>query len=302
MLLSSLVVLAASRFALALPQDGGEERAPAPRARVNAQAGDAAANPTSTSIDELLEKWERQSAKLKTLDVKIYRIDRTPAWKEEDHFEGRAVFKSPQFAYLDFRKIKTAPNAKGELGAVIDSKTGKRITAPHETIICGQKEVWQYLFNVKQIYIYPLSKEERQRALDEGPLPFLFNMRAAEAKKRYHMVLQREDERFYTLAIHPRLQEDKESFKAALVVLERQYLLPARIFLISPDNKSSKDFRLEVINPNQTVNERIFQGVVLRGWKVIRNPDAQGRPRGNAAAAPGQPALRPRESDLPQRR
>ena len=32
-----------------------------------------------------------------------------------------------------------------------------------------------------KIYIFPLDKDQRKRALEEGPLPFLFNMRAADA-------------------------------------------------------------------------------------------------------------------------
>ena len=33
----------------------------------------------------------------------------------------------------------------------------------------------------------------QQRALEEGPLPFLFNFKAADAKKRYEMALVAED-------------------------------------------------------------------------------------------------------------
>ncbi len=44
----------------------------------------------------LLEKWEGQSKKLNTLDVKIYRIDKDPKWKSEEHFEGRRHVQEPQ--------------------------------------------------------------------------------------------------------------------------------------------------------------------------------------------------------------
>ena len=61
------------------------------------------------------------------------------------------------------------------------------MTTHTETIVCGQNDVWQYLYEGKQIFIFPLAKGERQRALDEGPLPFLFNMKAKEAEERYEM-------------------------------------------------------------------------------------------------------------------
>ena len=57
-------------------------------------------------MQQLLGLWEGQSAKLQTLELAMYRIDKDPKWGDEEHYLGRAAFKSPQLAYLDFRKIK----------------------------------------------------------------------------------------------------------------------------------------------------------------------------------------------------
>ena len=181
----------ASSFVAALRPGRGRWTGTGAAARAQADRGQAkAAAPKPIQVDDLLRLWERQSSKLKTLDVWIYRIDKNPEWDEEIHYEGRAVFKSPQLAYLDFKKIKTTRNAEGKMVPVADPKDPKkRLTTPQETIICGADEVWQYLYPVKQIFVYPLAKEQRQRALDEGPLPFLFNMKAQEAKD----TLQHED-------------------------------------------------------------------------------------------------------------
>ena len=170
-LFSSVIAVFASSFATALPQDGANGRAPAARPGAVAQRGQPkAAAPNPIQIDDLLKLWERQSSKLKTLDVWLYRIDKNPQWDEEIHYEGRAVFKSPQLAYLDFKKIKTKRDAQGKLVPLADPKDPKkRWSTPQETIICGATEVWQYLYPVKQIFVYPLAKEQRQRALDEGP-------------------------------------------------------------------------------------------------------------------------------------
>ena len=62
--------------------------------------------------------------------------------------KGRAIFKSPHLAYLDFWKIKTAQNATGKLVPVPNPKDPKkRLTTPNETIVCGENEVWQYLYD-----------------------------------------------------------------------------------------------------------------------------------------------------------
>ena len=151
----------------------------------------------------LLGKWAEQSAKLTTLDVHIERIDKDPKWKDEVHFEGRAVFKSPNLAYLDFKEVELTRDDKGRLAPVINPQNGKPVTTPTETIVCGRTEVWQYLFKGRQIFVFPLGKGERQRALDEGPLPFLFNMKAKEAEARYQMLFMGEDQKTYAVKIYP---------------------------------------------------------------------------------------------------
>ncbi len=111
------------------------------------------------------------------------------------------------------------------------------------------------------------------------------------------------------MVIQPRLPEDKESFKAAWIFLDRKYLLPFRIVLFAPDGKSTKDFTLWGTQANKEFDDRYFQGGVPRRdpsdrrppWKVVRNPDAQGRPRGDGAVPERQPALRPAGADRQQR-
>jgi TIGR03009 family protein len=293
-LLSSLIALCASSLATVFPQDAADNRAPVARSGANAPVGQAKAVPNQAQMQQLLKDWERQSAQLKTLDVWIYRIDRLPAWDEETHYEGRAVFKSPQLAYLNFKKIKTQRNAQGKLVPVADPKNPKkRLTTPDETIICGVNEVWQYLHPVHQIFVYPLAKEQRQRALDEGPLPFLFNMKAQEAQARYEMKLSSETPKYYSVVVRPRLREDKEAFRTAQIILDKEWLLPVQIVLISPDNKSYKDFRFEHILRNADVDMNWFQGRPLKNWKLDRNPIAQGQPAANVGLRRGQPAQGP---------
>jgi TIGR03009 family protein len=286
--LSPLIALVAAVPARAQAPAPGRAAQPAARAQPAPAQPQAANDPAK--MKWLLNAWAGQSAKLKTLDVRIYRIDRDFRWKDEVHFEGRAVFKSPDLAYLDFSEVKLAPDAKGQLAPVKDPKNPNAwLKTRTETIICNQNAVWQYLYKGKQIFIFPLAKGQRQRALDEGPLPFLFNMKVQEAEARYEMSLEKEDEQYYVVKVLPKLQEDKESFKLALLYLEKKFLLPARIALLSPDGKSSRDFQLplEHQKPNAKVDDKIFQGGVFKDWKVQRNPAADAPRQGNAGPRPG---------------
>jgi TIGR03009 family protein len=303
MRLSTLVVLLASGPAIARAQDAASGRpaprrnttapaAAAPRTLTPAEAKEQAAR-NAAKMSSLLDKWEGQSAKLKTLDVKIARVDSDPSWQTEDHYEGTAMFKSPNLAYLDFARVKVAKNEKGQFVPVVDPKTGKRITARADTVVCAQNEVWHYQHDVRQIIIFPLAKGERQRALDEGPLPFLFNMRKQDALARYDMAFTGETTKAYGVRVHPKLLEDQESFKSAFLFLDKTYLLPSRIVLIAPDGKSTRDYKLEVISPNVKVDDVYFKGGVYKDWKVVKNPGADVA-NGKAAGRPGGAAAMPR--------
>jgi TIGR03009 family protein len=252
------------------------------RAGAAAEAGPAGPQaPDPAKMDWLLKQWEKQSSLLKTLDVSILRIDNTPAWDDLEYYEGRALFKTPNLAFINFEKIKQDENKKPIKDPQNkDPKKAKYLTTPYERIICTGKEVWQYKSDTQQIFIFPLQKDEQAKAIEEGPLPFLFNMKADDARKRYQMTLMAEDQSTYGVSIKPRLQVDRESFSLAFVKLDKRFLLPVYIKMVSPDGKSHKEFRLGPMYPNKPVNEKNFEGKPLGPpWKVVRNPAGEERPR-----------------------
>jgi TIGR03009 family protein len=271
--------------ALAMAQDGadGQVRRQSPIAPKGAAAPKAAPNPAL--MKKLLVDWEGQSAKLKTLQVSIYRIDISPQWQDEIHYEGRAAFKSPELAFLDFKKIKTKVDAKGKVVPILDA-AGKRKLISFDTLVVTGDEVWNYKYDTQQVFIFPLPKEKEKRALEGGPLPFLFNMKAAEAERRYRMTLLGENAKKFLIRVEPLMQQDKEDFSMAFVTLDRAFLLPVQIQLISPDKKSTRDYRLSNIKANADVPAEFFQGVNPgRGWKMVRNPMPGQEPAPKAANA-----------------
>jgi TIGR03009 family protein len=175
----------------------------------------------------------------------------------------------------------------------------KWLSTPFERFVFTGKEVWQYKSDTQQIFVYPLGKDEQKRALEEGPLPFLFNMHAKDAENRYQMSLISEDEKAYGVKIVPRLPEDLQSFSVAFVNLDRNGLQPVSISMISPDGKSQKQFQLRKMNRNAKVNEKNFEGKPLGPpWKTIRNPgggDPPGAGKNLFRNPQGEPAaVRPR--------
>lgn len=277
-------IIVAAAAVLALPLWNARAQAPRQRqvpANTAPPAAPAVAPPQETAaqkaakMKKLLVHWERQSAMLKTLDVTIKRIDKAEAWNVDDVYEGRAILKAPNLAFLDFKKI------------VVEK--GKTKREPAEQIRCTGSEVWQYKFAEKQLFIYPLDREQRKRALEEGPLPFLFNMKAAEAEARYTMRLLDENAAAYMISVTPKLAIDMESFSKAYIQLDRARLLPTRIYLVHPNGKDTRDYQLSEIRANEPVNDLNFQGASPRGWRVERPSLADGA---GAAGNARQPAAR----------
>ncbi len=286
------------RGAVASPAQRGQapvgRPAPAQGAATRAQPAPPALTPEQVAanqkrMDQLLAQWEARSSQITSLSVGLERVDKNPVWNDTTQYSGVALLKSPNLACLEFNK-----------NVAEEGQPPKMV--PHDRIVCTGKEVYQYLYDTKQIFIYPLAAEDRKRALEEGPLPFLFNMKAADAKMRYSMNLLNETDEFYMIAIVPRMTIDQESFGRAFVQLNKQTFLPKRLVLVAPNGKDTQDFTIKNIAANKEINPQFLSGGVFNGWKVVRNPkpeDVQRPAPGGAAAAArgvGQP-IQPRARD-----
>ncbi len=243
------------------PSSGGAAR-PAQSKAAPTQAAAVAPKPVdpeaAAKMEALLKKWEANSATVTKLDVLFTRIDTERGWGKTT-YEGRAVLQSPNLAWVDLQKSD------------VDPKTTKKELKPHERIISTGKEVWQYFPPVKQIIIHALAAEERQRAMDEGPLPFLFNMKAEQAKKRYKMTLTSETPEVYVIKIIPLMAIDLEAFEEAFAQLDKVTLQPRQLRLVDK-TRDTKDYWFTKMESNPTTDfSKFFVGEKYTGWTVERN-------------------------------
>jgi TIGR03009 family protein len=283
MVLTLAVVMSVSSSRPSTAQQGARpaaDRAPAPKQKAPA----APIDPDGRKMQLLLANWAKQSTQLRSLDVKIRRLDKSNKWDDEE-YEGRALFKSPNLAYLDFQKVVTPQGKPRQLVA-------------YERIVCTGKEVWQYRSDTQQLFIHELGQEQRQRALQEGPLPFLFNFEAETARKRYQMKLHSEDAKSYVVSVLPMLQIDKDCFRSAWVQLDKTMLLPTVIVLLDPEGKSQKQFTMTEVKPNHPVMMVNFQPTNPKPpWKIMYNKE-----EGGAAPPAGQPPRVGNTRQVPPRR
>ena len=259
-------------------------------------------------MDALLSDWEMQSKKVTSLMVVFERIDKSVKWGDQV-YEGKAILKSPDLACLEFKKAIPDANGKPKYADVKGVKVLEVEKNPFQRIVCTGKDVLQFEWDEQAIYIYPLDKEARQKALQQGPLPFLFNMKAAEAKARYGMTLLNQDHYpdDYLIAIVPREEIDKESFQRAFVYLNKKSFLPSQVVLYPIGDKDMQHFRFTNIQPNQPIDDAYFRpSTNIPKWRVIRNdPQVSGAPKPGAVpstAAPGTAASPKRVTAQPPSR
>jgi len=250
-------------------------------------------------MDRVLAEWENRSKQIKSLDVLFDRIDRSPGWGDQ-HYQGRAMLQSPDLACLQFQKYKLDGDRKRIYTKNKDGKVVAQMEPePFERIVCTGKEVLQYSWDDRKIFVFPLDKQARQKALQQGPLPFLFNMKAAECKARYSMTLVQQTENDYVIGILPREDIDKDSFSKAFLWLSKKTFLPNQLWLYTIGDKERQEFKFagdsNQIVANAPLASKWFQPTQYEGWKVVDNPNANGSAptQGRAVVAPAQPPRRP---------
>ena len=250
-------------------------------------------------MEELLVRWEEQSKTVTSLVVQYTRTDFSKDFGATTQFQGQARLKSPDFVYLDFNEV-------------ID---GKPTGVFSERIVCDGKNVYQFLGPPKQIFVYPQEKDAQIRSLNQGPLPFLFNMSVAKAKARYDMVLDEERKDYYLIKIIPKLAIDREEYSQALVKLRKLpngRFQPEAIRTWTPDGNDTKTFAFgkDSLKENAPIANSWYDGKTMMNeltalrnpkdekdrWVVVVNPRPGGKPQApdGVGAKPAPKAAPPR--------
>lgn len=250
-------------------------------------------------MEELLVRWEAQSKTVTSLSVEYTRTDFSKLFGATTQFQGKARLKSPDFVYLDFYEV-------------VDGKPNGVFS---ERIVCDSKNVYQFLGPPKRIFVYPQEKDAKIKSLNQGPLPFLFDMSVAKAKARYEMVFEEERKDYYLIKIIPKLAIDREEYSQALVKLrklENGRFVPEAIRLWDPQGNDTKTFAFgkESLKENAAIANSWYDGPTMvkelsalknpkdpkDRWIVVVNPGPGSKPQGpdGVGAKPAPKAAPPR--------
>ena len=193
-------------------------------------------DPISPELERILVKWETESAKIKSLHGKHTRSEFNKTFAVEKVSEGEFFLETPDKGRIDM--LAKAPK-KGEVSSRKDAE-GKPYAlekGSSERWICTGEEIFSFDEKAKTYTRDELPENLRGKNIVHSPLPFLFGMKAEEAKSRFNMVLVSEDKEAKTakLKATPRLDSDRQNYREAWIILDIKRFVPTAVRLIDPN-------------------------------------------------------------------
>jgi TIGR03009 family protein len=185
-------------------------------------------------LDQILIEWETKSAKIKKLSGNFKKIVYDEVFAVEQHGDGEFYYEAPdKGAYevkgINFPKGTTSKKTDKQgnpfqLGALQD-----------ERWVCTGKEIYQIDDAAKKYRMVNIPPESQGKNIIDGPLPFLFGMKAEQAKRRYYLQLhEKSSDKMIWLIVKPRFRQDAENYQLAEVMLDPKTFLPTAVRTIDP--------------------------------------------------------------------
>lgn len=230
--------------------------------------GGAPEDEISPELETLLKQWEQKSSQIKMLEGKHKRTTYNLVFETEQIASGVFYLETPDKGRIDL--VGTKPD-KNEKSSRI-GKSGKPFRleeGPGEKWICSGQEIIAVNEEEKSYQVMPLPKDVQGENIVKSPLPFLFGMKADEAKQRYHMVLKSNTEKSAVLIIRPRLQLDQQNYSEAYVLLDKTTYLPSAVKLFDPAGNLETVYKFEKVE----INKKSFFPAKLFGEKDPFHPD-----------------------------
>ena len=223
-------------------------------------------------LERLLVAWEEKSSGVERLRGTFMRYVYDSVFNFEKRAHGRFWYQAPDEGRMDFQTVEL-PDPPINPGKIGSNGEPFRIEAEEsQQWICTGQEIF-IIHKDLEIYDYiQIPPHQQGRNISNGPLPFLFGMRADDAKERYHMnlgeqnwpegrVVAGEDGQPVRMrpqvhvVAYPKLEQDQREWRRAEVLLDGVTFLPRAIRLLDPtmNKETVYVFDLSQMKLNETI-------------------------------------------------
>ena len=238
----------------------------------------------SADMIQILKDWEVETAKHQRMTAIVEKYIYDSVFYTEKRGIGEIKFEQPDKASLKLMPMKIPVGEKSQKKDPKGNPYELDGVTP-ERWVCTGKEIFQIDDKEETFRVVLIPPNMRGQQINEGPIPFLFGLKAEEAKKRY---------RFFDLKpppgvnipnsfwfrAEPRRQVDRQEYKYADVVLDIKRFVPIAIRLVDPPETTTTVYRFDEkkieINPKQGffgIGGGKFIDPDLKGYKIVGNAD-----------------------------
>lgn len=223
------------------------------------------------NLDRLLGDWEKRNTDVRTITCKFERWEFDRVTNTRKYATGELNYSNPDNAeYKVF-------DADGEVS---------------EHWLCTGKSIFEFKHSVKTLVQRDLPPELQGKAIEDGPLPFVFNSNADKLRQRYWLRLSAPPEGVTDqvwLEAFPKRREEKANFDRAELILDAKEMLPAAVQLHMPGGQTRTVHKFKDIKVNGFwAGLKGFKPKVGRDWKIHVEP-AEGMADGAPPAQPSRP-------------
>lgn len=206
-------------------------------------------------VDQILQMWENESAKIKTFTCEFQRLEYDPVFGPPD------VPLTKSTGFLTYAKPDKGSFKINDIYRFVQKDTEKpgdyelQKDEVGEHWVCDGDAVYEYKHDKKQLVVQPLPKEMRGKAIVDGPLPFLFGAEADKLKARYWIRSRQGDAAQIWLEAYPRTQADAANYHHVDVMLQRKTMMPSALRVHMPNGNSSSVYIFNDPTVNGTLNQ-----------------------------------------------
>ncbi|MGE5192081.1 MAG: hypothetical protein ACM3U2_06220 [Deltaproteobacteria bacterium] len=276
------------------PADDDADDADAPAAH-GAKAGKAARpealapvriEKLSPELEKVLKDWEFHTSQFKTMAGEFSRFKYDKTFEVEKRAEGKFTYEAPDKGSYQLWGAKIE---KGAVSKKLDKGGNPFALKPDDSDrwICNGKKVVKIDDKEKTYEEVAIPPESQGQNIIDGPLPFLFGMKAEKAKLRYKLELTKNDGSEIRLEVLPRRKEDAANWSKATVIIDAKTYKPRAVKLVDPTGAESVHvFSKVVVNERKGFFDKDPFKPNLWGYKLVISPETAKNSKSRSGKAP----------------
>ena len=223
------------------------------------------------ALMRILQTWEAKSAAVKKMNGTFARHKYESTFGVVEVAKGEYWYEAPDKGRMDFLPDDRVPETQPPATTQRNGKTYSLHRAGSERWICNGQEILNVDDDDKQYNRIVIPEQYRGVRISEGPLPFLFGMKADKLIERYRLQLgeMHDPQKILHIVAIPLLPSEQREFRRAEILLNPQTYMPTYLKL---DHTSDGNLSIYSFQKHEPVTFWLTGApwnISLRGYELL---------------------------------